>query len=176
MLKLNRLLNLKITPKKLNMIQTNSYWMLIIKHDPNKFILDVNNAPPDLSVKTIVLNCHSGCMFRECDMCGVKKLNSKFLEQNSDIWHMWKKNVIYFKWCSPKENTNGKEIKRPFNKYRFEVKLKVLVNSYYQTCHLMSKHPFHFNWRSIQYERYRSTIIIGEVGLVMDFGQNINHR
>ena len=76
----------------------------------------------------------------------------------------------------PKELINGKEIKRPFNKYWFEVPLRVLVNSFYQSCHLMSKHLFHFKWQSIQYERSRSTMVIGEVGLVMDFGQNINHR
>ena len=28
----------------------------------------------------------------------------------------------------------------------------------------------------MQYEHFRMTIEAGEVGLVMDFGQNINHR
>ena len=113
-------------------------------------------------------------MFRECDMCNVNKLNSQFIAQNPNIQQMWKKNVIYFKWCSPKELINGKE--RHFNKYQFEVPLRVLVNSFYQSCHLISKHLFHFKWQSIQYERLRSTMVIGEVGLVIDFGQYINHR
>ena len=39
-----------------------------------------------------------------------------------------------------------------------------------------SKHLFHYKWQAMQYEHFRMTIEEGEVGLVMDFGQNINHR
>ena len=38
-----------------------------------------------------------------------------------------------------------------------------------------SKHLFHYKWQAMQYEHFRMTIE-AEVGLVMDFGQNINHR
>ena len=138
--------------------------------------MDVNNAPSDLSVESVVLYSDPTCMFTECDMCGVNKLNSQLIAQNPKIQQMWEKNIIYFKWCSPKQLINGKEIKRSFNKYWFEVPLRILLNSFYQSCHLISKHLFHFKWQSIQYERLRSTMVIGEVRLVMDFGQNINHR
>ena len=92
-----------------------------IKHDPNKYLMDVNNASSDLSVESVVLYSDPSCMFGKCDMCGMNKWNSQLIAQNPNIQQMWKKNVIYYKWCSSKELINDKEIKRPFNKYQFEV-------------------------------------------------------
>ena len=57
-----------------------------IKHDPNKYLMNVKNTPSDLSVESFVLNSDPRCMFRECDMCGVNKLNSQFIAQNPNIW------------------------------------------------------------------------------------------
>ena len=64
----------------------------------------------------------------------------------------------------------AKKLKDILINTQFDVPLRVLVNSVYQSCHLISNHLFHFKWQSIQYERLRSTMVIGEVGLVMDFG------
>ena len=59
-----------------------------IKHDPNKYLMDVNNVPCDLSVESVILYSDPSCMFRECDMCGVNVLNSQLIAQNHNIQHM----------------------------------------------------------------------------------------
>lgn len=146
------------------------------KHDPNKYLLSARNAPEDLSARAVVLNCNPSCMFRECDVCGVHKLNTELLLENPNLPSLYMKEVVWFKWGSFKEKINGKEVVRPFNRYQYNGTLEELLQMFYDSVHNMAKHIYHFKWQADQYEFLRSSIEEGEVGLVMDFGQNISHR
>ena len=100
----------------------------------------------------------------------------QILLQNPNIVSRYSEKVIWYLWGSYKEEINGKTITRPFNKYRHEGKLEELLEIFYNFMYNSSRHLFHYKWQAIQYEHFRMTIEAGEVGLVMDFGQNINHK
>ena len=151
----------------------------VLKHKKDTrgmVIVCTENAPENLPVQTVVTNANSTCMFRECNNCGISKLFAKIHSDNPDLPLHYNKSVIWNKWCSYKDTVNGKEILRPFNKYRFQGTLDQLLDLFYNAIFQMSKHLFHFKWQAMQYEVLRDTIQEGEVGAVMDFGQNINHR
>ena len=146
------------------------------KHDPNKLLLGYENAPEDLSSDIVNNNCNTARIFRECDTCGLHKVYEQILLQNPNIVSRYSEEVIWYLWGSYKEEINGKTITRPFNKYRHEGKLEELLEIFYNFMYNSSKHLFHYKWQAMQYEHFRMTIEAGEVRLVMDFGQNINHR
>ena len=77
------------------------------KHHPNKFLLGSQNAPQNLLVKTVVLNCKQACMFRECNKCGFHKLFQKTHEDNENPALEYSKGMIWCKWCSFVEKFNG---------------------------------------------------------------------
>lgn len=146
------------------------------KHDPNMFLIGSQNAPQDITVETVVTNSRPECMFRECNNCGVHKLFHKLDKDNPNMASELTKSVVWFKWTSFVEKVNGQDIVRPFDRYRFDGTLQELMQLFFDLVHNMSKHLFHFKWQALQYEQFRRSIEPGEVGLVMDFGQNINHR
>lgn len=146
------------------------------KHDPNKFLVNSNNAPGNISTELVIKNCSPACMFRECDQCGVSLLYEKIQQDNPNLCNRYNEQVVWYKWCSHTEIVNGKEVVRPFNKYRFDGSLQELLQLFYDAVHNISKHLFHFKWQAMQFEELKNTLQPGEVAAVMDFGQNINHR
>ena len=146
------------------------------KHDPNYFLLGCDNAPKDIPTETVVLNANPECMFRECNRCGVHKVFHKLDRENPDLGCQLSKPVVWFKWTSFAETINGKSVQRPFDRYRFDGTLQELLQIYFDSVHNMSKHYFHYKWQATQYQRFRESIESGEVGVVIDFGQNINHK
>ena len=146
------------------------------KHDPNYFLIDGNNAPTDITTETVVLNANPNCMFRECNQCGVHKVFHQLSNDNPHLASQLNNPVIWHKWTTFVENINGKKVQRPFDRYRFDGTLQELLQIFFDCVHNMSRHYFHFKWQAVQYQKLRQSIQPGEVGLVMDFGQNINHR
>ena len=69
----------------------------------------------------------------------------------------------------------GEDIKRPFNKYKFDGNLQELLQLFFDSLHNISKHLFHFKWKAFQCEQLKNTLE-EEVCAVIDFGQNINHK
>ena len=45
----------------------------------------------------------------------------------------------------------GEDIKRPFNKYKFDGNLQELLKLFFDSLHNISKHLFHFKWQAFQY-------------------------
>ena len=155
---------------------TNEGTQIEKKHDPNKFLLNSNNAPGNISTELVIKNCSPACMFRECDQCGVHLLYQKIHQNNEKLSDRYDDPVVWYKWCSHTEIVDGKEVVRPFNKYRFDGSLQELLQLFYDAVHNISKHLFHFKWQATQFEELKNTLQPGEVAAVMDFGQNINHR
>ena len=146
------------------------------KHDTSKFLVGCDNAPMDIGIGQVVANCNPKCMLRTCDSCGILNLKAIINKDNPTLHMNYAKHVVWFKWCSDTQEENGKVINRPFNRYKFHGLLHDLLNNFYAFIQSMSTHLFHFKWQSLQYEYLRETIVHGEVGMVMDFGQNINHK
>ena len=147
------------------------------KHDPNYYLISADNAPSDITTEVFVRNAKPACIFRDCSDCGVKSLFNKMAKDNPHLGSSLSKPVVWYKWTSFVEKLgNGEKVKRPFDRYRFDGTLQELIQVYYSNVHNMSKHYFHFKWQAYQYEQFRSSIKLGEVGIVMDFGQNINHK
>ena len=86
------------------------------------------------------------------------------------------KKLFYFRWCSFTEKVRGEDIKRPFNKYKFDGNLQELLQLLFDSLHNISKHLFHFKWQAFQYEQLKNTLEEGEVCAVIDFRQNINQK
>lgn len=146
------------------------------KHDPNKFLISGHNVPENISVETVVRNSSPHCIMRNCNQCGVHLLYEQIVRDNPALYEQYDNNVIWYKWSAPKEIIDGKEFKRPFNKYRHDGSLGTLMNNFYISVHQISKHLFHFKWQAMQYEVLKSSLQQGEVMAVIDFGQNINHK
>ena len=146
------------------------------KHDPDYYLIGSENAPVDITTETVVLNAARNCMFRECTSCGVHEVFHKLVRDNPNLGSELNKPVVWFKWTSFVETIQGEPVQRPFDRYMFDGTLVELLEVYFNAVHTMSNHYFHYKWQAVQYQRFRETIRPGEVGLVMDFGQNINHK
>ena len=146
------------------------------KHDPNYFLIGSENAPADITSETVVLNATRNCMFRECTCCGVHNVFHKLVRDNPNLGSQLNKPVVWFKWTSFVETVQGEPVQRPFDRYKFDGTLQELLQVYFNAVHTMSSHYFHYKWQAVQYQCFRETIRPGEVGLVMDFGQYINHK
>ena len=130
---------------------------------------DDNEIAVERSTRTDILECYRACVFRNCTECGYWKLLDAIIQQNTDM--DWQKQVFWSNWRHIKE-----EGYTSFSKVRCQGTLAELLNVFGMATGKLSSHLFNRFWQSQQFRLCKTNLNYGDVIMVMDFGQNLDHK
>ena len=116
-------------------------------------------------------DCRRACIFRECPQCRRGKLSQHILNKNRQVdlqrqvrWHQWG-------W---RRDDNGD--KMDYDRHHITGKVSELIILFESQALRMSHHLFHYKWQGEMFERRKRNMEVGELLVVMDFAQNMEHK
>ena len=139
---------------------------------------------PAVSHGTFSLDdCARDCIYRDCLKCGKKKLMNYILDANPNLdlnrpanYHEWelivKKKPDGSVWKNAADGSTKKELVKIYH----ATEIGVLLDKWCQNAVTMSTHIFNFKWQAAQFELVKSKLKHGDLLMVMDFAQNVQHQ
>ena len=116
-------------------------------------------------------DCDRVCIFRECRRCRRGKLSHHILKSNPEV--DLQRPVRWHQWCW-RRNEGGD--KMDYDRHHITGKVSELIILFESQALRMSHHLFHFQWQGEMYERRKIGMEVGELMVVMDFAQNMEHK
>ena len=113
------------------------------------------------------------CVLRECDKCGVEKIESHLKNLNENKLQDKKKRFIVKKWISKKEKLPGSDKYRNYMHWDYSrLSYSELLKKYVNSLQDMAGHTFFAAWNFHQYLVCKNNLEQGQIVVVHDYAQN----
>ena len=116
-----------------------------------------------------ILDCNRACLFRNCTECGIWLLVDKLITLNQQM--DWEKQVFWSNWRTVKEDGYTS-----FSKVRCHGTVVELLHKFALATAKHSSHLFNRFWQAQKFKQCKDNLLAGDVLMIMDFAQNLNHK